>query len=132
MMDAAIEAYGLTKTYGEVVAVEGLDLIVRRGEIFGFLGPNGAGKSTTIRMLAGILRPTRGRARVAGYDLITQPIEAKRRIGYLAEEPYVYEKLSGGSSCVSWPTSTEPIRPRGERAPSSSPAYSTWMATPTG
>jgi ABC-2 type transport system ATP-binding protein len=95
----AIRARALTKTFGTTTAVSKLDLDVGRGEVFGFLGPNGAGKSTTIRLLVGLLRPTSGSASVAGYDVVAQPIEAKRRIGYLAEDPYVYEKLTGREFC---------------------------------
>lgn len=90
-----IETSGLTKDYGGQVAVKGLTLNVKAGEVFGFLGPNGAGKSTTIRMLCGLLKPTSGVARVAGFDIVQEPVEVKRRIGYLAEEPFVYEKLTG-------------------------------------
>ena len=93
--DLAIRTRALSKTFGTTTAVSSLDLDVRRGEIFGFLGPNGAGKSTTIRLLVGLLRPTSGSASVAGYDVVAQPVEAKRRIGYLAEDPYVYDKLTG-------------------------------------
>ena len=98
MRDAAphaIETQGLTKRFGDVLAVDHVDLSVRSGEIFGFLGPNGAGKSTTMRMLVGLIQPTDGSARVAGFDVVTESLEAKRRIGYLAENPYVYEKLTG-------------------------------------
>jgi len=91
----AIHAVGLTKSFGSVHAVSAVDLEIERGEIFGFLGPNGAGKSTTIRMLAGLLTPTSGTAHVAGFDVISEPIEVKARIGYLAENPYAYEKLTG-------------------------------------
>ena len=91
----AIETDALTKRFGSVEAVAGIHLRVRRGEVFGFLGPNGAGKSTTIRMLVGLIRPTSGRARVAGYDVVETPVEVKRRIGYLSENPYAYEKLTG-------------------------------------
>lgn len=90
-----IETSGLTKNYGGQVAVKGLTLSVKPGEVFGFLGPNGAGKSTTIRMLSGLLRPTSGIAKVAGYDVAEEPVEMKKRIGYLAEEPFLYEKLTG-------------------------------------
>jgi ABC-2 type transport system ATP-binding protein len=84
------------KQYGRFVAVKGLDLEVRRGEIFGFLGPNGAGKTTTIRMVAGILRPTSGQVLVGGDDLLREPERAKARIGYIPDRPYLYDKLSGG------------------------------------
>ena len=95
MTQPAIQALGLTKSFGAVTAVSSLDLEVDPGEIFGFLGPNGAGKSTTIRMLTGLLVPSRGSARVAGHDVVTEPIAVKARIGYLAENPYAYEKLTG-------------------------------------
>jgi ABC-2 type transport system ATP-binding protein len=90
-----IETSGLTKNYGSHTAVKSLTLNVKAGEVFGFLGPNGAGKSTTIRMLCGLLNPTSGVARVAGFDISDEPVEVKKRIGYLAEEPFVYEKLTG-------------------------------------
>lgn len=90
-----ITAQGLTKRYDTLTAVENLDLIVNRGEIFGFLGPNGAGKSTTIRMLTALLRPSAGSATVAGFDVLTDPVEVKRRVGYMAESPYLYPKLTG-------------------------------------
>lgn len=92
-----IEAVGLTKTYGRgsPPAVEGLNLTVAGGEMFGFLGPNGAGKTTTIKMLVGLLRPTSGVARVAGFDLQTQPAQAKQQIGYVPDNPYLYDKLTG-------------------------------------
>jgi ABC-2 type transport system ATP-binding protein len=90
-----IEVRGLRKTFGDVVAVDDLSFSVPAGEIFGFLGPNGAGKTTTIRMLTCLAKPTSGTATVAGFDILTQPLEAKRRLGYLAENPYLYLKLSG-------------------------------------
>jgi ABC-2 type transport system ATP-binding protein len=86
----------LTKRYGGFTAVDGLDLEVRRGEIFGFLGPNGAGKTTTIRMVAGVLQPSAGRVLLGGEDLTTDPVAAKRKLGYIPDRPYLYEKLSGG------------------------------------
>ncbi len=87
---------GLVKRYGKFTAVGGIDLTVRRGQIFGFLGPNGAGKTTTIRMVAGILEPSEGSIHVAGHDLSAQPLNAKARVGYIPDRPYLYEKLSGG------------------------------------
>jgi ABC-2 type transport system ATP-binding protein len=84
-----IETYGLAKTFrgrkGTVEAVRGVDLAVEEGEIFGFLGPNGAGKTTTLRMLATLLAPTSGEAAIAGVDLLKQPGEVRRRIGYVAQ-----------------------------------------------
>jgi ABC-2 type transport system ATP-binding protein len=86
----------LTKRYGGFTAVDGLDLSVRRGEIFGFLGPNGAGKTTTIRMVAGVLQPTEGRIVLGGDDLAADPMAAKSRLGYIPDRPFLYEKLTGG------------------------------------
>ena len=86
----------LTKRYGGFTAVDAIDLHVPRGELFGFLGPNGAGKTTTLRMIAGILRPTEGRIHLGGDDLIGQPMAAKRRLGFIPDRPFVYDKLTGG------------------------------------
>ncbi|MEX0936181.1 MAG: ABC transporter ATP-binding protein [Gemmatimonadota bacterium] len=98
--DAAVtpmlELEGLAKSYGSFAAVRGLDLSVKPGEIFGFLGPNGAGKTTTIRMVAGILQPSAGSVRLDGIDMSVEPERAKRRIGYIPDRPFLYEKLSGG------------------------------------
>jgi len=80
-----VEARGLTKRYGERVAVNDISFAIREGEAVGFLGPNGAGKTTTLRMLAGFLAPSAGEVRIAGYDLGAQPLEAKHRLGYLPE-----------------------------------------------
>jgi ABC-2 type transport system ATP-binding protein len=90
----AIEADGLQKRYGETLAVAGVDLHVAGGEIVGFLGPNGAGKTTTIKMLVGLLRPSAGHARIAGYDLQRQPLEAKACLGYVPDQPALPEKLT--------------------------------------
>lgn len=87
---------GVVKRYGSFTAVNGIDLTVPRGEIFGFLGPNGAGKTTTIRMIAGVLQPSGGRIAIGGDDLATDPVGAKSRIGYIPDRPFLYEKLSGG------------------------------------
>jgi ABC-2 type transport system ATP-binding protein len=84
----------LTKRYGSLTAVEELDLEVSGGELFGFLGPNGAGKTTTIKMLVGLLRPTSGSARVAGFDILADPERAKARIGYVPDSATLYDKLS--------------------------------------
>ena len=91
-----LQLSGIVKRYGDFAAVNGLDLNVPRGEIFGFLGPNGAGKTTTIRMIAGVLEPTEGSIVIGGYDLETHPLQAKSRIGYIPDRPFLYEKLSGG------------------------------------
>jgi ABC-2 type transport system ATP-binding protein len=90
-----IRLEGLTKAYGSLVAVDHIDLEVPRGELFGFLGPNGAGKTTTLRMIAGILRPTAGRIWLGGDDLLEEPVAAKRRLGFIPDRPFVYEKLTG-------------------------------------
>jgi ABC-2 type transport system ATP-binding protein len=91
----AVEAQGLVKSYGVVKAVDGVSFQVRRGEIMGFLGANGAGKTTTLRMLCGLLTPTSGRALIDGFDIHEQPLEAKARLGYLDEEPFVHPHLTG-------------------------------------
>lgn len=92
--EPAIEATGLTRTFGSFTAVDGIDLAVRRGEIFGLLGANGAGKSTTIRMLCGLLRPTAGSGRVAGCDIERDPEGVKRHIGYMSQEFSLYHDLT--------------------------------------
>ena len=89
-----IETERLSRSYGDTLAVSELTLKVERGEILGFLGPNGAGKSTTVKMLTGLLRPTSGTARVAGFDIAKHPLEVKRRIGYVPESGAMYESLS--------------------------------------
>ena len=89
-----IEVQHLTKRYGPVTAVEDISFRVERGEILGFLGPNGAGKTTTMRILTGFMPPTDGRAIVAGFDVFDQPVEAKRRTGYLPETPPLYPDMS--------------------------------------
>ena len=91
-----IRLQGLTKRYGKFTAVDGIDLEVPRGELFGLLGPNGAGKTTSIRMIAGILRPTSGIVTVGGIDIQARPLEAKARLGYIPDRPFVYDKLTGG------------------------------------
>ena len=90
-----IELKGLVKRFGTLTAVDGVDLTVRPGEIFGFLGPNGAGKTTTVKLITGLLKPTAGSVRVAGFDVATQTLEAKRRMGLVPDEPFVYPKLTG-------------------------------------
>ncbi|MBI5198195.1 MAG: ATP-binding cassette domain-containing protein [Nitrospirae bacterium] len=85
-MNPAIEAVDLTKTFGEIRAVDGLNLTIASGEIFGLLGPNGAGKTTILKMLTTLLSPTRGTARVFGYDILTQAFEVRRQIGYIPQE----------------------------------------------
>ena len=82
-MDAAVRTFGLTKRYGDTLALDGLELSVPVGVVFGYLGPNGAGKTTTIRQLVGLLRPTAGRAEVLGLDVVTEREQVLRRVGYL-------------------------------------------------
>jgi ABC-2 type transport system ATP-binding protein len=89
-----IETEHLHRAYGEHVALQDLTLRVESGEILGFLGPNGAGKSTTVKILTGMIKPDRGRARVAGFDVVEQPLEVKRRIGYVPESAALYESLT--------------------------------------
>lgn len=90
-----IELRGLVRRFGQKVAVRGLDLDIPAGELFAFLGPNGAGKTTTIKMMVGLLQPTAGVARIGGFDVQTQTREANLRTGYVPDQPYLYEKLSG-------------------------------------
>jgi ABC-2 type transport system ATP-binding protein len=85
----------LTKTYSGRKAVDDLNLEISQGTIFGFLGPNGAGKTTTIKMMAGVLRPTRGRILINGLDIEREPSRAKMIIGFIPDQPFLYEKLSG-------------------------------------
>ncbi len=93
-MSAVIETTNLTKRYRDKVAVSELCLTVEQGEIFGFLGPNGAGKTTTILMLLGLTEPTGGHATVCGYNPTRQPIDVKKRVGYLPESPGFYEDMT--------------------------------------
>ncbi|HHS97561.1 MAG TPA: ABC transporter ATP-binding protein [Chloroflexi bacterium] len=91
-----IEAHGLTKRFDNLVAVDDLSLTVAAGEVLALLGPNGAGKTTTVRMLAAILRPSKGRAIVAGHDVLTEPAAVRRKIGLLTEYPGLYRRMYGG------------------------------------
>jgi ABC-2 type transport system ATP-binding protein len=91
-----IRLINLTKRYGKFTAVDGIDLVIPSGELFGFLGPNGAGKTTTFRMIAGILRPTSGTVEIGGIDINQRPLEAKSRLGFIPDRPFVYDKLTGG------------------------------------
>src|SRR6195256_3221847 len=88
-----IKVEGLTKRYARTVAVDNISFEVEKGGIVGFLGPNGAGKTTTMRVLTCFLPPTSGTATVAGFDVLEQPLEVKRRIGYLPETPPVYPEM---------------------------------------
>ncbi len=89
-----IELSHLTKNFGDLVAVNDLSLKVERGEFFAVLGPNAAGKTTLIRVLAGLLKPSKGTARVAGFDVQASPVEARRRLAYVPDCPFLYDKLT--------------------------------------
>jgi ABC-2 type transport system ATP-binding protein len=89
-----IQVSGLTKRYRDLVAIEDVSFEVKKGEILGFLGPNGAGKSTTMKILTGFMPATSGTAKIAGFDVFEQPLEVKRRIGYLPEQPPVYADMT--------------------------------------
>ena len=90
-----IELKDLTKKYGDFQAVNHLNLSVKKGEVFGFIGPNGAGKTTTIKMMGGILAPTAGTVTIAGINMQKEPENAKSKIGFIPDRPYLYEKLTG-------------------------------------
>jgi ABC-2 type transport system ATP-binding protein len=94
MSAVVIETAGLTKRYGKSVAVDGIDLAIHAGEVFGLLGPNGSGKTTTILMLLGLTEPSGGKVTVLGYDPLRQPLEVKRRVGYLPDSVGFYDHLS--------------------------------------
>jgi len=89
-----IELVHIVKRFGELTAVDNLSLTVERGEFFAVLGPNAAGKTTTIKVLTGLIKPTSGRARVAGFDVQEQPLLARRRMAYVPDFPFLYEKLT--------------------------------------
>lgn len=90
-----IELQQVSKKFGDTVAVKDLDLTIPAGEIFAFLGPNGAGKTTTIKMLVGLLAPSKGKIRICGYDMSTEYLSAKYALAYVPDQPYLYDKLSG-------------------------------------
>lgn len=94
----AIHAEGLTKRYGPTLALDGLDLSVGAGEVYGYLGPNGAGKTTTIHLLLGIHRPSRGRAELFGIDAWGDPVRAHRRVAYVAGEPFLWPAMTGAET----------------------------------
>jgi len=89
-----IKVKNLTKNYGDHVAVNNLNLEIKSGELFGFLGPNGAGKTTTIKMLTGILKPSAGEIIIANQDIQKNPAEAKKSVGYVPDDPYLYDRLT--------------------------------------
>jgi len=95
MPEILIETHNLVKKYGEFVAVKNVSFDVRSGEVFGFLGPNGAGKTTTIKMIVGLLQPTSGVVKVAGYDVQSQSMQSKASSGYVPDMPNLYAKLTG-------------------------------------
>lgn len=90
-----IELQNLKKKFGSFIAVDGISLSIGKGEFFGFLGPNGAGKTTTIKMMTGLYEPTSGSCTINGYDIRKAPLMAKRQFGYVPDQPYLYEKLTG-------------------------------------
>lgn len=90
-----IKISGLTRKFGEDIAVDNIDLEIPRGAMFGFLGPNGAGKTTTLRMLMGLLQPTRGTATIDGIDVRVDPIGVRAKVGYLPDEIFLYDYLTG-------------------------------------
>ena len=89
-----IELVQLVKKFGELAAVNGISLTIPRGEFFAMLGPNAAGKTTTIKLLTGLIKPTSGHARICGFDVQTQPLEARRRLAYVPDFPFLYDKLT--------------------------------------
>ena len=98
MSKVAIRADGLTKRYGDVAALDRLDLEVAQGEVVGYLGPNGAGKTTTIRLLLGLSRPTEGRGEIFGLDCQRQPVETHRRLAFVAGEANLWPSLTGAET----------------------------------
>jgi ABC-2 type transport system ATP-binding protein len=97
-VELALETQGLKKAFGDLQAVDGIDLAVPKGSFYGFLGPNGAGKSTTIKCLTGLLRPTSGQFRILGLDPIADPVAVKRRIGVVPEDLALFDRLSGAET----------------------------------
>jgi ABC-2 type transport system ATP-binding protein len=89
-----IEFVNVVKKFGDLVAVNGMTLTIPRGEFFAMLGPNAAGKTTTLKILAGLMKPTSGCTRVCGFDMQTQPLEARRKIAYVPDFPFLYDKLT--------------------------------------
>ena len=95
---SAISATGLSKRYGDTLALDGLDLTIGEGEVYGYLGPNGAGKTTTIRLLLGLHRPSSGRAELFGVDAWSEPVAAHRRVAYVAGEPFLWPALTSAET----------------------------------
>ena len=100
MSDTVLETKGLTKHYADFVAVDNLNLSVKRGEVFGLLGPNGAGKTTTILMLLGLTEPTKGQVRVLGFDPARQPLSVKARVGYMPDQIGFYDELTARENLI--------------------------------
>ena len=100
MSNLVLEAKGLTKHYGDFVAVDHLNLSIRKGEVFGLLGPNGAGKTTTILMLLGLTEPTEGTVRVLGFDPSRQPLSVKKRVGYMPDQVGFYDDLTARENLI--------------------------------
>jgi ABC-2 type transport system ATP-binding protein len=96
--DSAVHAAGLCKRYGDTMALDGLNLTVNDGEVYGYLGPNGAGKTTTIRLLLGLHRPSAGRAELFGIDAWSEPVKAHRRVAYVAGEPFLWPSLTSAET----------------------------------
>lgn len=90
-----IQIESVTKKFGSFVAVDDLTVTIGRGEFFGFLGPNGAGKTTTIKMIAGLFTPSRGRILIDGHDTVRDPMQAKKALAYIPDQPFLYDKLTG-------------------------------------
>ena len=110
----AIRTEQLRKVFGKVLALDGLNLSVEQGTVFGFLGPNGAGKTTTISMISGLIEPTRGDALIGGYSITRQPLQAKRSLGVVPQEIALYPTLvhariwSSSDACTGWAARTSP------------------------
>ena len=100
MKDFVLETKGLTKHYGDFIAVDNLDLNIKKGEVFGLLGPNGAGKTTTILMVLGLTEPTKGEVSVLGYDPVRQPLSVKARVGYLPDQVGFYDELTARENLI--------------------------------
>jgi ABC-2 type transport system ATP-binding protein len=100
MNNLVLETKGLTKHYGDFVAVDNLDLNIKKGEVFGLLGPNGAGKTTTILMLLGLTEPTKGQVRVLGFDPARQPLSVKARVGYMPDQVGFYDELTARENLI--------------------------------
>lgn len=125
-MTPAVQTTGLSKTYGDLVAVDAVDLLVHPGEVYGFLGPNGAGKTTTLRMLLGLVRPTAGSLRVLGAAPGSAGTNPLRRVGALVEGPAFYPFLSGQDNLRALAAQARESRSRVGRSSS----LSAWPAGP--